>query len=176
MIDYIIYPNRRIDQDLLLDGIFWHNVNHNVPILLRIVDATIREIPLNNSYELKMYFGIRTAKFKCKAYHYNNGLIDKTKTEVVNASGETILAKYLIKGTNDHRLRVEVYDPAFNLINYALQQYGAIARGNRHGLKNINATILETSLKNLDFKAIVKEDANGQLILNARPKNQTKVV
>lgn len=175
MIDYIIYPNQRIDQELLFDSIHWYNVNRNLPILIRIVDVRIRQITLTQSYELILYFEIRTAKFKCNAYDYEDGEVDRNKTELVNATHETVPVKYLINGTNDHNLRVENYEPVFNLINYALQQHGVVVPGNTQGLQHINTTTLLMALKNLDFKAVTEENENGQLILEARPKDHTKV-
>lgn len=175
MIDYIIYPNQRIDQELLFDGIHWYNVKRNLPILIRIIDVNIREVTLTQSYELILYFEVKTANFKCKAYGYKDGKVDRTKTEMVNASHETVKVKYLVNGTNLHNLRVETYEPTFNLINYALQQHGVVMPGNTQGLQKINATTLETALKNLDFKAVTEENEHGQLILEARPTDHTKV-
>ena len=175
MIDYIIYPNQRIDQELLFDSINWYNVHRNLPILLRVVDVNIREKRLTNNYELILNFTIGTSNFKCKAYHYEDGKVDKTKTEIVNATHETVTAHYFITGINSYKLKVESDEPAFNLINYALQQHGVVVPGNMHGLKNINTTTLETALKNLDFKAVTEENAKGQWILEARPKDHTKV-
>lgn len=175
MIDYIIHPNRRIDQDLLFNSIHWYNIERNLPILIRIIDADIRDISLKHTYELLLYFEVRTANFKCKAYGYKNGTVNKNKTQIVNATGETVKVKYMVNGGNLLNLRVERYDPPFNLINYALQEHGVVMPGNAQGLKSINATLLETALKNLDFKAVTEENDNGQLILDARPKDHTKV-
>lgn len=175
LIDYIIYPNQRIDQDLLFNSIHWYNVKRNLPILIRIIDVNIREIGLIQAFELVLYFEVRTANFKCKAYGYKDGKVDKTKTEIVNATGETVKVKYLINGGNLLNLKVERYDPTFSLINYALQKHGVVMPGNAQGLQKISATTLETALKNLDFKAVTEENENGQLILEARPKDHTKV-
>lgn len=160
---------------MLFDSIHWYNVKRNLPILMRIVNAKIREVPLINSYELLLYLQIRTAQFKCKAYNYKDGKVDKSKMAKVNATHETIKVKYLVNGENMRNLEVETCDPAFNIINYSLQQNGIVVPGNTHGLRHIDSAILENALSHLDFKAVINKDDNGQLILEARPTDHTKV-
>ena len=174
MIDYIIRPNPRIDQELLFESIHWYNVQQNKPIFLRIVDVNTKETVFKQTYELILYFEIRTSNFKCKAYDYHNGKADKTKTIIINATNETVKAKYLIKG-HDWKFKIEKYEPIFNLVNYALQQRNAVFPGNRQGLNNIDPLLLESALRGLDFKAVIYKDDKGQLILEARPKDDTKV-
>ena len=174
MIHYIIYPNPRIDQELLFESIQWYNQNRNITIYIRIVDLKIWEIT-ENKYELKLYFEIRTNRFKCRAYHYEDGVIDKTKPPVlVNATNEVVLVKYVLNGRN-WKYKIEVTDPIFNLANYSLQQHNVVLTGNTQGLNNVDSMSLENALNGLDFKAIVNENENGQLILEARPKDQCKV-
>ena len=174
MIDYIIYPNPRIDQELLFESIQWYNENQNVTIFIRIVDLRIWEITPDR-YELKLYFEIRTNRFKCKAYHYKDGLINPTKpTELVNATNEVVTVKYFLNG-HSWKYKIEVKDPVFNLVNYALQQRNVVLPGNNQGLNNVDSMLIENALNGLDFKAIVSKNENGQLILEARPKDQCKV-
>lgn len=160
--DLIIYPNPRIDQTLLLDGIQRYNNKTNKPVNIRILKSTINTSTYEEDQDiLKLFMEIRQDKFYCKAYAMENGKMDKSKTRTVQASWETILFCYTLKKEYDGNYRVENDTLLFNLLNYALQEQGKIMRGNRQGFKNISYYEIIDALKNLNFKAIVKE-TNGQ--------------
>lgn len=169
--ELIIYPNPRIDQTLLLDSIKRYNDKCNKPVNLRILDAEIKddaEDYYKNSWEyLKLYLEIRQAKFYCKAYQMEDGVLDKTKTVSVPASWETITFYYPLycKNLSHGNYWIENNDALFYLLNYALQQRGKLLEGNRQGLKNVGYNVIINALKDLTFKAVVKELDGQDVIL-----------
>ena len=160
--DLIIYPNPRIDQELLFDGIRKFNLKTNKPVNMRILESRINSNRFNEDQDvLHLYMEIRQAQFYCKAYKMGDGEIDKTKTVNVKASWETIQCHYPLEKQQGDNYRVECNDVLFNLLNYALQQRGKLIRGNRQGFKNLSYYEIISALNNLNFKAVVKE-TNGQ--------------
>lgn len=157
--DLIIYPNPRIDQTLLLDGIKHYNKRTNKAVNIRILKS---DINTGNGEEdiLTLFMEIRQDKFYCKAYSMKNGEIDKRKTQSVQASWETITFCYTLEKEPDDNYRVENDSTLFNLLNYALQERGNVMRGNKQGFK-ISSYEIINALNNLNFKAEI-EEINGQ--------------
>lgn len=160
--DLIIYPNQRIDQTLLLDGIKHYNERKHKAVNIRILKSNINMGRYEEDPDiLTLFMEIRQDKFYCKAYSMEDGKIDKTTTQTVQASWETIQVCYTLEKEDGDNYRVENDSLLFNLLNYALQERGKAMRGNRQGFKNISYYEIINALNNLNFKAIIDE-RNGQ--------------
>ena len=158
MVDLIIYPNPRIDQQLLFESIKRYNGRTDKPINMRILSSEIITDPNDEDQDiLKLFLEIRNNIFKCKAYRMEDGILDKNKTGWVKASFETVQICYTLKKEWNNKYRVERNNPLFNLLNYGLQQRNRVTPGNNQGFKDLTYSEITNALDNLNFGAMVKQ-------------------
>ena len=165
MVSLIIRPNRRIDSKLFLEAVTYCNDRYNKPVHLRIIGVDIDEIELKTGtcHFMRLSIEIRHANFKCKAYYMRNGALDKTKTETVNASWETVqmrvkLNQYATHSLNGANLyKFETDHMLFDLINYAFIKREYVQEGNKQGIKNVRAEDIKNALLNLDVKVTIEK-------------------
>ena len=165
MVELLIYPNPRIDQTLLFDGVKRYNTTKHKPVNMRILESRIKTSIVDDDKDiLELFLEIRHNQFYCKAYGMEAGKVDKSQTVRVKASWETVPVYYeLVKDGRDN-YRVESDDKLYYLLNYALQQRGLVMRGNKQGFKSVSYLQIINSLNNLNFGALIKE-MYGQTVL-----------
>ena len=169
MVSLIIRPNRRIDSKLFLEAVTYYNDRYNKPVHLRIIGVDIDEIELKTGtcHYMRLSIEIRHANFKCKAYYMRDGTLDKTKTETVNASWETVQMRVKLNQYGTHSLngnnlyKFETNHMLFDLINYAFIKREYVQEGNKQGIKNVRAEDIKNALLNLDVKVTI-EKKHGQ--------------
>ena len=166
MVSLIIRPNRRIDSELLLEGIKKYNDKEDKPVNIRIIGVKVDNVELKNGpcYYIELYLEIRQANFTCKAYHMQDGTMDMTKTETVKASWETVKMRVKLNKHGTHSIngeniyKFETNHILFDLVNYAFIKGKYVPKGNRQGLQYIRREDLKNALLNLDVKVTVKEE------------------
>ena len=165
MVSLIIRPNPRIDGKLFLDAVNYCNYRHNKPVHLRIIGIDIDKVELKNGmcHYMRLFFEIRHANFECKAYYMRDGVLDKTKTEKVNASWETVKMRVKLNQYATHKIngeplyKFETDHMLFDLINYAFIKLEYVQEGNKQGIKNVRAEDIKNALLNLDVKIKIEK-------------------
>lgn len=166
MVMLIVRQNRRLDRKLFLDAVKFYNDKMEKPVNIRIIDVEIDNVEMKHGqcYFVKLYVEVRQANFKCKAYLMRDGVIDKRKTELVNASWETVgmrfkLDKHATQRANREPLyKFETDHILFNLINDAFIKREYVPKGNKQGIKNVRDQDIKNALSQLDVKICVKEE------------------
>lgn len=162
----IVRQNRRFDRKLFLDAVKFYNDKVQKAVNIRIIGVEIDEVELKHGlcHFIKLYVEVRQANFKCKAYYMRDGAIDKNKTELVNASWETIGMRFKIdqydtqRVNGDYLYKFETDHILFNLINDAFIRHKDVPKGNKQGIQNISKQDLKNALSQLDVKICVKEE------------------
>lgn len=173
MVSLIIRPNPRIDSKLFLEAVTYCNAHHNKPVHLRIIGVDIDKVELKNGmcHYMRLFIEIRHAHFKCKAYYMRDGALDKTKTEIVNASWETIKMRVKLNQYATHKIngeelyKFETDHMLFYLMNYAFIKLEYVQEGNKQGIKNVKAEDIKNALLNLDVKVVIKEIHGQKMIM-----------
>ena len=173
MVSLIIRANPRIDRKLFLDAVQFYNDKLEKPVNIRIIGVDIDDVELKHGtcYYVRLSIEIRQANFKCKAYYMRDGVLDKTKTEIVNASWETVQMRIkLNKHANNNINGAELYKfetdhMLFDLINYALIKREYVQKGNKQGIENVRAEDIKNALLNLDVKVVIKEIHGQKMIM-----------
>lgn len=165
MFKLIVRPNKRIDKDLLLQSIKWCNDHVKKPVILRILEVGQDNANYFDDNIISIAVEIRQYNFKCRAYKCDNGKLDKSQWEVVNATNEVVLLNYPVEYSSIEQMTIEKWHPLWPLLNYGLEQRQKVPTGNRQGFKNIKINDISNALNNLEFKACVFEDDKGQLYI-----------
>jgi len=173
MFNLIVRPNKRIDKDLLLKGIKYSNDYLKKPVLLRILEVG-ESSNIFDDHIIYINVEIRQHVFKCKAYKCDNGKLDKSKLETVNASNEVVTLTYNVEWSAIEHMTIEKYHDLWPLLNYAFEQNNMVQRGNHQGFKDIKISTLKNALNNLEFKACTGANDDGTLFLEPYIKEFTK--
>lgn len=173
MFNLIVRPNKRIDKDLLLKSIKYSNDYLKKPVLLRILEVG-ESSNMFDDHIIYINVEIRQHVFKCKAYKCDNGKLDKSKLETVNASNEVVTLLYNVEWSAINNMTIEKYHDLWPLLNYAFEKKNMVQRGNHQGFKDIKISALKNALNNLEFKACTGANDDGTLILEPYIKEFTK--
>lgn len=173
MFNLIVRPNKRIDKDLLLKSIKYSNDYLKKPVLLRILEVG-ESSNMFDDHIIYINVEIRQHVFKCKAYKCDNGKLDKSKLETVNASNEVVTLLYNVEWSAINNMTIEKYHDLWPLLNYAFEKKNMVQRGNHQGFKDIKISALKNALNNLEFKACTGANDDGTLFLEPYIKEFTK--
>ena len=163
MVELIIHPNPRIDKGLLFDSIKEFNEKTGKAILLRVLKSEIQPHD-EETDSITIYIEVLHNNFICNAYYMVNGEIDKTKTQRVKASWETIECCYLLKKDNNDKYIIERNDPIFRLANYGLQEHKRMIKGNNQGFI-VSEIELKNALNGLTFGGAMKQFYGVEMLM-----------
>lgn len=164
MFNLIVRPNKRIDKDLFLQSVKYANDILKKPVILRILKVG-QSTNLFDDHIISICVEIRQYNFKCRAYKCDNGHLDKSQWEVVNATNEVVTLDYNVEYSTINHMTIEKYNELWPLLNYALEQRKMVPNGNHQGFKNITISNLKNALNNLEFKACTGANDDGTLFL-----------